>query len=201
MKKLAVIALAITVAATSQASFTMATFADPSQVKTQYLFLWDEVANTLSGGWHDAGLTLKTPGLIGGGQVANCQMDFDTVALSPIIAGQLYLMSAGRIRFHTGDLSNPLFEITFDSGLFQTPVSVGGSNFIGNNVKFSGTNIPTGLMDEQFSFALANEDRLANGKRTFTSSFTSSAAPEPVSLIAIAGGIAAMVRRRKSRVN
>ncbi|MBL8064707.1 MAG: PEP-CTERM sorting domain-containing protein [Chthonomonadaceae bacterium] len=198
MKKFLVLGCALAASSFAHASFTVATFADPSTNKANWIFLWDQVANTLSGGWHQGGMTVRTPGLIGGGQVNNAQMDFDSVALTPIIAGQLYRMSAGRVRFHTGDLTNSFLTITFDSGLFQTPLAIGGSNLFADNVRFSGPNVPGGLSEEQFSFSLANENNVANGK-TFTSAFTSSATPEPATLLVLGGGVLLAVRRRRQR--
>lgn len=198
MKRVLVMTAALGFAALSQASFTVATFADPSENASQSLFLWDQVANTLTGGWKNPGMTVQTPGLIGGGKVDNAQMEFDSVTLTPIIPGTLYQMGAGRIRFHQGDIANPFFEITFESGLFQSPVAVGGSNLIGNNVKFSGPNVPKGLSEEQFSFSLTNE--VKNGSVVgFTSAFTSSAVPEPATIVALGAGLAVVARRRRNK--
>lgn len=184
-------------ASVSQA-FTMATYSDPTQGSAEAMFFWDRVASTLSGSWSGIGMTVETPGFIGGGFVDNARMDFDSVTLTPIIAGQLYQMGAGRVRFHTGNVSNPFFEIIFNGGLFQTGQGIGGSRLIGNIVEFVGPNVPTGLEDEQFSFALANEAQLGD-QTTYTSSFTSSATPEPATLLALGGGVAAMVSRRRRR--
>lgn len=176
-------------------AFTMATFADPSQGSAQAMFFWDKVSNTLGGSWHNDGMTVQTPGFIGGGAVDHSQMDFDSVTLTPIIPGQLYQMGAGRVRFHLGDVSNAFFEIEFNGGMFQVGQGAGASTLTGNIVRFIGPNVPTGLENEQFSFALTNE--ATNGTVvTYTASFTSSATPEPASMLALGVGLAAVLRRR-----
>jgi hypothetical protein len=96
----------------------------------------------------------------------------------------LYLASAGAIQFYDS-ANNPIWRIDFDSALLNGSLSFGASDFIGQNVTFSGSIIPTPLTDEAFAFSFANPIATPNGF-TVTAAFTSSAVPEPASLALIA---------------
>ena len=199
MKKALITALAIGFAAASQASFTVATFADPTTIADSPLFTWDTANNTLSGSWVASGLTLQTPGFSGGGSVANAHFIMDPVSLTPVIAGQFYTMGRGEVKFYTTDPNTPFYTITFSGGTFLNPFNAGASQTAGPSVDFAGPNVPGGLTDETFSFSMTNAKQTGNFV-TFTSSFTSSAnvVPEPVSMIALTAGLAAIIRRRKA---
>lgn len=200
MKKLIITGALAAVAALSQASFTMATFADPATDGTTPMFTWDKTANTLSGSWTMPGLVMDTPGFTGGGQQNDVMVMFDPVTMTSVVPNQVYTLGSGKVTFYTTDVNDPFFTITFDSGTFVYPTAVGASSFSSDNVVFSGDNVPSGLMDNQFAFSFANASG-GNDMETFTASFTSSAdvVPEPVSIFALGVGIAAMARRRTKR--
>ncbi|MCW5936708.1 MAG: PEP-CTERM sorting domain-containing protein [Fimbriimonadaceae bacterium] len=182
-------------AAISSAQFTMATFADPSTTSAEPLFAFDLAKETLSGGWDKPGLTLITPGFTGGGQTENATFTFSEVALTFVIPG-IYRMGPGNIKFYDADPNSPIFTITFDSGTFVRALGVGASKITADNVQFSGPRVPTGLSQETFSFSLANA--IQNGAiESYTASFTSSATPEPATMVALGAGIAALVARRR----
>lgn len=196
MKRLSILGAFAVCAGMSHASFTFATFSDPALSSATPMFAWDSSANTLEGSWNLSGLNMLTPGFTGGGQVNNAQMMFDKVSLTPIINGSFYKMGAGRIRFYTSDINNPFLTITFNSGSFLSPFSSGATYLNTDGVAFSGPNVPLGLSDEQFAFSFANPDPVGSITH-YTAAFTSSAVPEPVTLVAAGAGLVALVRRRR----
>ncbi|MCW5937673.1 MAG: PEP-CTERM sorting domain-containing protein [Fimbriimonadaceae bacterium] len=198
MKKILLIALAGALTGAAHASFTVATFADPTKQSSEFLFTFDMNANTLSGSWTGNGLTMLTPGFTSGGQSTDVRFEMAPVQLTAVIPNLLYTMGAGAVNFYTTDPNSPIFTITFDGGTFLNPFNAGASELSGNNITFAGPDVPTGLSEEQFSFSFANP--VASGNViTYTGSFTSSAVPEPASMLALGAGIAMIASRRRAR--
>ena len=156
MRNILLAAIGLAMASVSQASFTVATFADPSQTGDAFLFTWDRGNNTLSGAWTASGMVLETPGFNGGGSVANAHFSMDPVALSVIIPNVLYTMGKGTVNFYTTDPNNPFFTIGFNGGTFLNPGNAGASALGGNTVSFTGPDVPGNLTNQQFSFSFAN---------------------------------------------
>ncbi len=198
MRKILLTALLGVAAVAANASFTVATFADPAKTGTTPLFTWDTGTNVLSGSWELPGLSLQTPGFNTPGVINDVKFEMAPVSLTAVIPGVLYTMSAGAVNFYTTDKTNPFFTITFDGGTFLNPFNAGASTAALNSVNFSGADVPTGLDQEQFSFSFANPV-VSGNKITYTGSFTSSAVPEPASMLALGAGLAMVAARRRNR--
>lgn len=199
MKRSRCVFLAVLVSATPlmvwpAAADTIATFADPSDgTRPVFTFTSDGTTGVLSGGWSDAGLRLECPGLNGDPEYPDAKFSMERVRATRL-SRELWSLGSGVIDFF--DKSDQfLFRIEFGSGLLLTPQGFGGSDFSENGVRFSGPIVPDGLFDEAFSFSFANP--IGDFENyTVTSSFTSSAVPEPASLSVLLIGALGALRRR-----
>ena len=194
-------------AVAAPSSFTVATFADPSQNSSNSLFTVDFTALTLDGGWSDAktGLNLQIPS--NGHTFTNAWFDVDNViTLSSIIPGTFYGTGPGKINFYKDNTNtNPLVIIEFDSG-FVSPYGFGANEvlFTAANVRITGSEVAGSLSQEQFSFSFANLAKLPghtnwNDGFTATAAFTSSAVPEPATIALLCTGAFALLKRKSSK--
>lgn len=181
------------IAASAATAQTVATFADPSPSGLTPLFTFNGAF--LSGGWSLGGLTLQTP-FLAAPDYANAQFSMAPVAATGLVAPGTYSMGPGVVNF-VDSLSNPLLTISFSGGLLNS-ANFGSSDFIGQNVVFSGPILGgASVTNEAFAFSFANQVGDTSAF-TATSSFTSSAtipAPGAFALVGL-GGFAAFRRRR-----
>lgn len=184
-------------AAMAQAD-TVATFADPSPTGTTPVFAFDGAF--FSGGWSGTGLTLETPGLLAIPDFADARFSMTPLSATNIV-GNFWSLSGGSINF-VDSANVPLLTISFSAATLNIPAGAGASDFVGQNVTFSGPILGgfASVTNEAFAFSFANPVGSPTNL-TVTSAFTSSAdlivpAPASAGLLAI-GGLAALRRRRK----
>lgn len=167
---------------------TVATFADPAVDGSTPLF--ELAGTTFTGGWSGSNLDLEVP--ITGDVWQDAT--FTMLPLTVVGVGQL---SSGWIEFYKSpaDGGGLALRIDFDAA-FLAPFGFGASDtFLGQTVTFTGPGIPAGLVDETFAFSFANPVYTGDGY-TYTASFTSSAVPEPGSLVLLGLGLLQLLRRR-----
>ncbi len=194
-------------------SFTVATFDDPSKTSTNPLFAFSGGSNGtggLSGSWGFApgaitGLTLRisTPASLAMGLSTtynDAKFTYDNGTDNSSVQYTNGVMNAsqnGRVRFYDS-AGAEVFRIRF-GGSFYSPLTAGSAWIFSHNVDFqnpAGTSY--GFTNQSFSFAFANQAQLGNGSSA-TSSFTSSAVPEPITLGLLALGAAGVAARRRNR--
>jgi hypothetical protein len=205
MNKSLLIACGIVLAGMASAqSFTVASFRDPSNSASSPVFT---VGNTqVTGAWSGSNLNLEfgAPG-ISGTVLNNVTMTSSVISRTgPTGFGQVGTLGAGSFTFNQVGNTNPVFTISFSSGQIVEPAGLGGSYIVFSNVVFGGSALAgvsngpaSSWVNTQFSFSFANPATLQNGDRTYTSSFTSSAVPEPITMGLLALGLGGLVARRK----
>ncbi len=182
--------LGVVVAAASQA-VTIATHDDPALDYTTPLFF--TTSSNVTGSWNGLGLNLQVP--VASLSFTDVKMVMDSVTRTGTTLG------GGQVVYYTdaSTIANPIFTITFDSGVIFEPIAAGASFISLNDVTFGGSAVDGYLFEnEQFSFSFANPVVGANGN-SYTAAMTSSAevVPEPATMTILAGGLAAFLARRK----
>lgn len=195
----------------AKASFTVATFADPSGNSNNPLFTVDFTQMQLTGGWSDAntGLTLQIP--YSSHTFTDAWFNITDVNITSTASlpwGKFGQTGQGRIRFYADNTNtNPLVVIDFNNGVVS-PYGFGANKvlFSAANVEITGSEITGTLSEEIFSFSFANLARLPgstnwNDGFTATAAFTSSAVPEPATIgLLCMGGLTILGKKKRSRI-
>lgn len=197
MIRLAVVALATT-PVFAMAQFTLATHDNPStNASTAPVITFNTATNTLSGSWTSTGLTLETPGLLGGGVVNNARMIMSPLTMVNVTGNLWQSTGGGTITYTTAGGANVL-TATFNRLTFFNNGFAGASSLNGDGVTFSGPNVPAGLSSQSINFALAGGVTVGNERR-FTAAMDSSAVPEPATMIALGAAVAGLAARRRRK--
>ncbi|MBI4579246.1 MAG: PEP-CTERM sorting domain-containing protein [Planctomycetes bacterium] len=179
-------------AGTFATTFTVATFADPSPGSSSPLFSlhFDGSGDldSVQGSWSGTGLTLQVP--FDGSVYPDAT--FSMPAVSVNAAGQA---GPGHVEFYdqTAALILTIDWISgtaneFGIGAQDTTTSPG-------NVTIQYKNFS--LVSESFAFSFANQQDVGDDTMTTTAAFTSSAFPEPTTMVALGiGSLALLVQRR-----
>jgi hypothetical protein len=201
------------ISASALASVTLAIFADPSRDSTNPLFTVDFINMTITGGWADTktGLILEIP--CSGFTIANSNAFQDAwFEMSAVDITTVHTMSGdtggGEIDFYAnGTSTDPLVIINFLSGKVSRYGLGADEIFTANNVTITGSEIPSPISQEQFSFGFANLAKLSDHTLwtdgfTATAAFTSSAVigpivPEPTTLCLFGLGVLTYLKRRR----
>jgi hypothetical protein len=185
-------------------TMTIATFDDPTVDGSTPLFEINLTSNTITGGWDDS----------------QTGLDLDVVCSSHIFNDAFFTMTP---LSYTGDISggvtgsgiiqfrsdgegsgtapiDPLIQIEFNSANISLNGFGAVELFEAGNVTITGREITGLLTNESFSFSFANHTLLpVDDGYTATAAFTSSAVPEPATILLFGMGGLITVFARKRR--
>jgi hypothetical protein len=186
---------------TQAAAVTITTFADPTVDGSTPLFTVDLGSNFISGGWLDSQTGLDL--VIFGNHFNNAFFKMDPVSYTGGLTGGE--TGNGIIRFFADGQdpgTTPLVQIVFNKA-YLTPSGFGvTAPFFVADVAITGSEIGGSLTDESFMFGFTNHRPLAgdwNNGYTATASLTSSAVPEPATLVLLGtAGIWSFTRKKRS---
>ena len=214
MKRVLVCTAALLITCSTLAeTFTVATFSDPSDSSEAWLFEVDwpnSNGGTVKGGWNAPGLTLEFGSFFGGSEFQNVWFEMTDLTITDTIQfyGKTFgVTGQGVINFYEeGMATNPLLTIAFEQAHVAT-FALAADESVENdiwaeNVVFSGSQIGQPLFDQSFAFSFSNVEGL-NGDAetdgfTATAAFTSSAVPEPMTVVLLSiGGGMTLLRKRK----
>jgi hypothetical protein len=200
---LTILAVSLMVPA-AQSSITVATFADPAMNSATPLFTVDFTAGaygTISGGWFSTNLNLEVLSLAtyydAEFRMTNLNLTIETDPMlgTKTDGGTIYFLSA---------TDDHLLQIEFDSAWFTTwGIGSGEAVLLGNDVTITGQALGgLVLSEESFAFSFTNHAPLRGSFEngfTATASFTSSAIPEPATILFLGVGVLLAGRRNRHR--
>jgi hypothetical protein len=185
----------------AKATFTVATFADPSNDSNNPLFTVDFTERTLNGGWANGktGLILE---FYNGHTFTDAWFTMTEVGIVAHAPGDT---GGGEINFYAdGSTAGPLLTINFDSGHIDYINFGANVIFDADGVEFSGSEIIPGLFSEEqyFSFGFVSKTFLPGSDDwddgfTATATFDSSAIPEPAMVVLLGLGVLSLLRRKR----
>ena len=186
------------------ATMTIATFDDPAVDGTTPLFEINLTSNTMTGGWDDSQTGLDLDVVCSGHIFNDAFFTMTPLTYTGNISGGS--TGSGIIQFRsdgegTGTAPiDPLIQIEFNSA----NVSLNGFGAVelieAGNVTITGREITGILTSECFSFSFANHALLpVDDGYTATAAFTSSAVPEPATMVLFGMGGLIMAFARKRR--
>jgi len=187
------------------ATVTVATFADPAVNGSTPLFTVSLDSNVITGEWSDSqtGLNLIIFG-DSGNPFEDAFFEMEPVSYDGDITGGE--TGGGIIKFFADNQDTstiPLIQIAFEKA-YLTPFGFGAMVpfFINDYVTITGSEVVASLTDESLVFSFANHTPLSGGWSegyTATASFTSSAVPEPATIVLLGtAGIWIFTRKKRS---
>jgi hypothetical protein len=200
---LAILAVSLVVP-TAQSSITVATFDDPAMNSTTPLFTVDFMVGaygTISGNWFGTNLDLDvlSSTIYNDAKFRmtnlNLTAETDSMLGTKTDGGTIYFLSA---------TDDHLLQIEFDSAWFTTwGIGSGEAILLSNNVTITGQALGgLVLSEESFAFSFTNHAPLRGSFKegfTATASFTSSAIPEPATILLLGVGVLSAGRRSRHK--
>ncbi|MFA5554181.1 MAG: PEP-CTERM sorting domain-containing protein [Phycisphaerae bacterium] len=196
LTKIITIAAVLLIASSAHATITIATFADPTADASTPLFTVDFNGSLITGGWAGTGLNLNVLSSTTYYDAVFTITDVTITSDSDPFFG--FKTEGGTIKFFESDQTTEILTVEFNVG-WVTISQLGGADFEGQDVTITGPALGGLILDEEtFAFSFTNQlpiqGDLTDGF-TATAAFTSSAVPEPATIILLSLGSLAIFNR------